>query len=180
MSDALITTSRPETLREVARRTDSLETFGRELQDWLHTLRSVHSRPALAAAITDEPSLLAPYFPGGRTADAWLAAYAEHLATTFTLPVPSWTRRAARVAPEPVFASDTPALRRLALRDSPAAFKNRNLYTPAVDLPVHLRRGRPTLPIEQRRATNAERQRRFRERRKQELIVLRTRLRAAR
>jgi hypothetical protein len=40
--------ARPSSLAEVAVRADSLERFGRELADWLHTLRALGSRPALA------------------------------------------------------------------------------------------------------------------------------------
>ncbi len=38
---------RPSTLAEIAVRADSLARFGRELADWLHTLRARGSRPAL-------------------------------------------------------------------------------------------------------------------------------------
>jgi hypothetical protein len=40
--------ARTSSLAEVAVRADSLERFGRELADWLHTLRALVSRPALA------------------------------------------------------------------------------------------------------------------------------------
>lgn len=39
--------ARPNSLSDVATRSDSLERFGRELADWLHTLRTLGSRPAL-------------------------------------------------------------------------------------------------------------------------------------
>jgi hypothetical protein len=48
-----------------------------------------------------------------------------------------------------------------ALRDSPPAFKRRNLFAAAPDLPVRLRAGRPPVAAALRRANNAERQRRF-------------------
>jgi hypothetical protein len=53
------------------------------------------------------------------------------------------------------------------------AFKRRNLYTYSVELPLRLHRGRPRKSLEQRRISNAERQRRFRARRKAELKQLR-------
>lgn len=164
---------RPRTLREVAARSRHLADFGRELQDWQHTLRALRSRPAIAAAIADEPEFLSAHFDGGAAADAWLAAYAEHLAVALKLPVPEWTKNPARVAAQPWFESDTPALRLMALRDSPAAFKRRNLYTASVDMPVRLAAGRPAVSPEKRRAGNAARQRRFRERRQAELQMLR-------
>jgi hypothetical protein len=89
--------------------------------------------------------------------------------------MPAWADKRGRVAPEPWFATDTasPRLRLLALRDSPVAFKKRNLFTPAVDLPLALRAGRPVKSAEEKRRNNAERQRRFRERRLAELKQLR-------
>ena len=65
------------------------------------------------------------------------------------------------------------ALRALALARSPLAFKRRNIFTPAVDLPLRLRAGRPAKSPEEKRRVNAERQRRFRKARQRELIALR-------
>jgi len=67
-----------------------------------------------------------------------------------------------------------PAERLLALRDSPPAFKKRNLFTPKVDLPLQLRAGRTPVSAEQKRQKNAERQCRFRARRGVELELLRS------
>ncbi len=64
------------------------------------------------------------------------------------------------VAAQPWFSVDGKDSRLLALRDSPPAFKNRNLFTPRVDLPLRLRAGRPPVSAEQKRRKNAERQRR--------------------
>lgn len=164
---------RPQTLAEVADRADDESTFGLELQDWLHTIRAIRGRPAIARSIAEEPKLIAGRFAEGQTADAWLAAYAEHLATAADLPVPSWAQGTDRSAKEPWFNVHAPAERLLALRDSPPAFKNRNLFTPRVDLPLRLRAGRPPVSAEQKRQKNAERQRRFRQRRQAELAALR-------
>lgn len=164
---------RPHSLAEVAARADDARTLGLELQDWLHTLRSIRFRAALRRSIEEEPVRLRDRFAEGQYADAWLAAYAEHTAKAARLPVPSWTRNADRIAPEPWFTVAAPDERLLALRDSPPAFKNRNLFTPMVDLPINLRPGRPPVSAEQRRRKNAERQRRFRQRRAAELAQLR-------
>jgi len=174
-------TPRPTTLREVAAQSDSLETFGRLFRDWLHELRGHSSRPALALAVRDEPPLLAPQFPQGAVADAWLAAYAEYLAHRLRHSAPAWTRSPRRILADPWFASpEAGPLRRLAaLRDSPAPFKNRNLFTESVDLPLALRAGRPRKPADARRRTNAERQRRFRVRRALEVELLRSALKAS-
>jgi len=167
---------RPVTLAEVADRAESLEDFGRHFRDWLHEIRRHSSRPQLDAAVQVEPPRLAGRFAQGDVADAWLAAYAEHLAGRIDRTVPAWAEKRGRVAPEPWFAVDeaSPRLRLIALRDSPVAFKKRNLFTATVDLPLALRAGRPVKSAEEKRRNNAERQRRFRARRQTELKQLRT------
>ena len=76
--------------------------------------------------------------------------------------------------PHPLFdESSTPALRIFALAGAPLAFRRRNIFTPSVDLPLALRPGRPTKSAEEKRKTNAERQRRFRAVRRDELAALR-------
>jgi hypothetical protein len=166
---------RPRTLREIAERSDSLGDFGRNLRDWLHELRSVSSRRQAAAAIADEPARLKERFPNGHVADAWLAAYAEHLAGKVGVCAPEWAFLPWRAAVEPIFdeGGDSRMLRALALEHAPLAFKRRNIFTPSVDLPVSLRAGRPRKTIEEKRRTNADRQGRFRKARLNELAMLR-------
>lgn len=164
---------RPSTLAEVARRATTLDHFGHEFQDWLHTVRGCRSRTALKTALQPEPILLRSRFPEGEVSDAWLAAYAEHAAALAGLDAPRWTRTPARVLARPWFSVRSPAERQLALRDSPFAFKKRNLFTPKVDLPLRLRAGRPAKPAAEKRRANAARQRRFRDRRALELDLLR-------
>jgi hypothetical protein len=126
------------------------------------------------AAIADEPPRLRDKFPGGRVADAWLAAYAEHLATRIGAAAPELAFASWRTSDDPLFdEGGTPALRTLALIRAPLAFKRRNIFTPVVDLPLALRAGRPTKSAEDKRKTNAERQRRFRDKRQAELAALR-------
>jgi hypothetical protein len=165
--------ARPITLREIAERSDSLEEFGRHFQDWLHTVRSFRARPQVEAAIREAPPRLARRFAKGRIADAWLAAYAEFTAGKIGRLVPAWT--AGRISPEPWYAvaGRNTRARAAARRDSPAPFKARNLYTPGVNLPLHLSAGRPAKTTQELRRANAERQRRFRARRKFEWLRLR-------
>lgn len=167
--------ARPRTLAEVAARSDSLEQFGRHFRDWLHELRHWSSRPRIVASLQEEPVLLAPKFIQGSVADAWLAAYAEYIATRIGTAVPVWAEGRTRVSPDPWFAAEetNAVLRLAALRDSPAPFKNRNLYTQSVDLPLNLRAGRPVKSVEDKRRTNAARQARFRARQQTELARLR-------
>ena len=168
-------TSRPTSLKEVAIQTDSLANFGRNLRDWLHEVRSLSSRPQLERAVAEEPPRLKGRFPQGEIADAWLAAYAEHAASLIDREPPIWAFDASRTAADPWFADESasPKLRAFALLHSPLAFKRRNLYTSSVDLPLRLRAGRPRKSVNQRRESNAVRQRRFRERRREELKRLR-------
>lgn len=165
---------RPTTLKEIAERSDSVGDFGRHLRDWLHELRRVSSRVQAAATIVDEPPRLRDKFPQGHIADAWLAAYAEHLAGKIGASAPDWTFAPWRTSEDPIFdEGSTPALRALALVRAPLAFKRRNIFTPSVDLPLTLRAGRPTKSAEEKRKANAERQRRYREARRDELAALR-------
>jgi len=170
-----VMTPRPVSLKEVAAQSDNLTEFGYNLTEWLHEIRRFSSRPQLLGAIAKEPRSLKSRFPEGNIADAWLAAYAEHLALQINRPPPDWAFKAARIAKEPWFSDvlDSPKLRESALARSPLAFKRRNLYTPSVWLPLRLHRGQPRKSPEQKRKSNAERQRRFRARRKAELEKLR-------
>jgi len=168
---------RPQSLHEVASRAEDLAHFGREFADWLHTLRTLPSRPRIAHAIAREPSILRARFPKGEVADAWLAAYAEHLAAQLGLNIPAWTNSPARITSQPWFATDIPSARARLLRDSPPAFKKRNVFTDAVDLPLRLRAGRPPKTAEEKRQANAARQRRFRTRRALEFELLQHSLR---
>jgi hypothetical protein len=165
---------RPKTLKEIAEQSDTIEDFGRHLRDWLHELRRATSRPQAAATITAEPPRLRDKFPQGRVADAWLAAYAEHLARKIGAAAPDWAFSPGRISEDPLFdEGDTPVLRTLGLIRSPLAFKRRNIFTASVDLPLALRAGRPAKSAEERRKANAERQRRFRKARRDELAALR-------
>jgi hypothetical protein len=165
---------RPQTLQDLGTGVDSLTDFGRSFRDWLHTLRGFSSRAQVAQSIQGEPPRLAKRFTEGLVADAWLAAYAELLAGKTRQPVPEWAFGPGRVASSPWFADDAPSLRALALIQSPLPFKRRNLFTPSVELPLRLRAGRPVKSLDEKRRTNADRQRRFRKRRQRELAELRS------
>ncbi|HEY9250562.1 MAG TPA: hypothetical protein VIO38_15590 [Rariglobus sp.] len=159
-------------MAEVAVRAETLVHFGRELADWLHTVRTLGSRPALARTLTAAPPRLSDRFTEGTLADATLAAYAEWLSARIRVAPPAWCFEPERIAPEPWFADEGPRARLFALRDTPPAFKRRNLFTSEPDLPVRLRRGRPPVSAETKRATNAARQRRFQQKRRELLREL--------
>ena len=165
---------RPTTLKEIAKRSESIGDFGRHLRDWLHELRRISSRPQAQLSIMEEPARLRDKFPRGQIADAWLAAYAEHLAGKVGAVAPEWAFAPWRTSDDPLFdEGSTPGLRALALARAPLAFKRRNIFTPSVDLPISLRAGRPAKSAEEKRKSNAERQRRFREIRRAELSAFR-------
>jgi len=167
--------TRPKSLKQVAEQSGSLSEFGLNLRDWLHELRRASSRNQAVAMVAEEPPRLQERFPQGHIADAWLGAYAEHLARKVDRSAPAWAFAPERVAADPIFDenANSPSLRVLALAHAPAAFKRRNIFTPSVDLPLRLRAGRPAKPLEEKRKNNAERQRRFRKARLEELATLR-------
>jgi hypothetical protein len=172
--ERVVVTPRPASLKDVASQSDSIVAFGHNMRDWLHEVRRSSSRPQLERAYAEEPATLRDRFPQGDVADAWLGAYAEHLASQIGRAPPDWAFHASRIADEPWFAIPTdPRLRALALIHSPLPFRRRNLYTSAVDLPLRLRAGRPRKSSQEKRLSNAERQRRFRKRRRAELKKLR-------
>jgi hypothetical protein len=120
---------RPATLREVSDESRSYEEFGQNLKDFLHEFAAARRRglplePMLAA----EPPLLAAGFSEGSICDAFLAATADHLARTSGFRTPEWALKPGRVLENPWFSDPLPALRGILLRDTPSAFKDKNLF----------------------------------------------------
>jgi hypothetical protein len=58
------------------------------------------------------------------------------LAAQLGIPSPEWTRNANRIATEPWFASPNHHMRAILLLESPAAFRERNLFVSANALSV--------------------------------------------
>ncbi|WP_442889966.1 hypothetical protein [Congregicoccus parvus] len=120
-----------------------------------------------------EPNLLADRFPCGEVADAWLAVCAEIIARRIRCPPPPWSLGHARVLKEPKRTDGSPA-ERAELRDVPPAFRRRNLVGERPVLRLRrLRCGRPRCSSDHKLRAAAERQRRFRFRRAEELRNLR-------
>ncbi len=119
---------RPRTLREVVAWAASTEEIGENLADFLDQInlqrRRRASSAALAAAIRAEPART-----GNPVQDAYLAAVAVHLANTLRLPTPRWTQSSTRHLTRPWFALPYAWARAELLRSSPAAFRERNLFT---------------------------------------------------
>lgn len=119
---------RPTRLRDVVTWAKTQEDIGYNLADFLDHVNVLAqrrtSRANLREAIADEPPLT-----GETVQDAYLAAVAAHLAAQFRLPAPMWTWNKRRRATRPWFALPDPVFRAELLRRSPAAFRERNLFT---------------------------------------------------
>ena len=119
---------RPSTLREVVAWADSTEDIGCNLAEFLDEVNPRsglrRSRASLAACIRSEPRKT-----GNPVHDAYLAAVATHLSHCWRVQAPRWTRGKNRRLAHPWFALPYPWARAELLRSSPAAFRERNLFT---------------------------------------------------
>ena len=116
--------ARPQTLVAVASASLSLADFHGHLRDFLHAFRNAPDGARLSA----EPALLSGSFPGGEIADAYLAAVAVELSRDLRRARPAWTQDPARLLTRPWFAARTDDLRAVLLHESPAGFRERNLF----------------------------------------------------
>lgn len=108
----------------------SVEEIGLNLADFLDHVRllarSPRARRAIAAGLR-----LAPPSTGDRVQDAYLGAVAAFLAHRHRLRAPRWTHDDDRRLPSPWFALKDDWARAMLLRDTPAEFRERNLFTTA-------------------------------------------------
>ena len=81
--------------------------------------------------LADEPARLAARFPEGDVADAYLAAVAVALARVISVAPPAWSWQESRKLRRPWFAHAGTALRATLIAESPAAFRERNLFVSA-------------------------------------------------
>ena len=127
MTDSMI---KPQTLQDVSLASDSLESFGRSLRDWIHAIGRGADDIATVVqiAVSEEPPLLAQKFGSGEIADVYLAAYADWLCEQCQLALPDWTWDPEnRSTLELPWFADNARASLLVL--SPAAFRVRNLFT---------------------------------------------------
>lgn len=115
---------RPGSLAEVATEARSLRDFGSALVEFLDQFYS-ERRPEM---IVDEPSLLRERLQDEGLADAYLGAVAVQLSRSVGQPPPAWASRSARFLRRPWFANSGASLRATLLLESPAAFRERNLF----------------------------------------------------
>lgn len=115
---------RPSSLAEVATLAVDSPSFHRHLADFLDEFRLCGGPASLA----EEPEQLSGRFPRGDVADAYLAAVAVSLAREARFAPPAWAWLPERKLRTPWFASPGPAIRAMLLLESPAPFRERNLF----------------------------------------------------
>ena len=123
---------RPSSLAEVSQRSAQGESFESELADFLHEFAFCGE----VAMLADEPALLCDQSERGKIYDAYLAAVAASLSSKIDQPAPTWTRHGERILREPWFSSPGRHMRALLLVESPAAFRERNLFVSANALSI--------------------------------------------
>lgn len=119
---------RPRSLFAVVHAAESAEEIGYNLADFLDHVNwlAKQPRPAarVAASLRREPPRT-----GDEVQDAYLAAVAAHVARRLRLRGPDWVDKKCRRLERPWFALPDAWARATLLRDSPAAFRERNLFT---------------------------------------------------
>jgi hypothetical protein len=118
---------RPQSIAEVASRSDGERTFFYEVMDFMDELRRLRDPEMLK----QEPPSLVSSFEGGAVADAYLAAVAVSLARELGVPPPRWAISDARKLTRPWFVHPGSRVRAMLLAESPAAFRERNLFVSA-------------------------------------------------
>ncbi|SRR6266581_7733571 len=120
---------RPGSLQEVAAESSSYSEFGYNLKDFLHEFASAKERQLpLGPMLLKEPSRLAGRFKEGIICDAFLAGTADYLSRINHIESPEWSLKEDRVLAEPWFSIDFRETRLLLLRDTPSAFKDKNIF----------------------------------------------------
>ena len=120
---------RPTSLQEVAVKSGAYAEFGRHLKDFLHEFAFAKKRGlALEPLLLEEPPRLVARFDQGKICDAFLAATADYLARVNAIQTPAWALEQDRVLDEPWFSEELPTVRLLLLRDTPSAFKDKNVF----------------------------------------------------
>jgi hypothetical protein len=120
---------RPASLHEVAAESTTYSEFGYNLKDFLHEFASARQRQLpLQSLLETEPPLLALRFDEGKICDAFIAGTADYLARTNGIQTPAWALNPDRALEVPWFSETLPDVRFLLLRDTPSAFKEKNIF----------------------------------------------------
>jgi hypothetical protein len=128
---------RPTTLKEVAVEAETYQDFGTNLKDFLHEFTWAKEKQLpLLPLFEEEPPLLSGRLDEGKICDAYLAATADYLCRNNSILTPTWAYVQDRALEEPWFSPPFPETRLLLLRDTPSAFKDKNIFTFASALNV--------------------------------------------
>jgi hypothetical protein len=119
---------RPRSLFAVVRDAESTEDIGCNLADFLDHVNGLAKQPAAAARVAASLRTEPPR-TGDAVQDAYLAAVAAHLAHRLGRRENAWAKKKQRRLEHPWFALPDAWARATLLRDSPAAFRERNLFT---------------------------------------------------
>ena len=122
-----MTLPRPKSISEVATRVLEGSEFRLELADFLDEFYSSPSEDALS----EKPIRLKGAIDRGHEKDVYLSAVAEHLGREYQIPIGAWAFSNELKLDKPSFAYQSRAGRIFLLRDSPPAFKSRNLFVTA-------------------------------------------------
>lgn len=116
-----------KTLKEIAESSRDPDAFTYAYRNFLDDF---YKTPTVQAIEEEPPSLSSRLADSGR-ADAMLAALAVQLAGQFSLRVPAWVDNPMRFLNKPWFAYNSHEARMFLLVDSPAPFRERNLFVSA-------------------------------------------------
>ena len=120
---------RPKTLREVVEEAETYQDFGMNLRDFLHEFAAAKAKGApLEPMLAEEPPKIAARFPEGSICDAFIAATADFLSRKNGVHTPVWAQSQERVLEHPWFSEEALDLRLFLLRDTPSAFKEKNIF----------------------------------------------------
>ena len=118
---------RPASLAEVARESSDETALSFHLRDFLDEF---YAQPS-PARLEEEPPLLADLLKDGGRADAYFAATADYLSRKYQFNAPGWTRSDQRTLRSPFFALESHAARMWLIVESPAPFRERNIFISA-------------------------------------------------
>ena len=120
---------RPRTLVEVVQSSAAYCDFGYHVKDFLHEVAAARrSGESIEPRVAAAPPLLAGTFAEGKICDAFLAGLADYLARTNGFNTPAWAAAQDRALDEPWFSEEFPQVRMRLLRDTPSAFKDKNVF----------------------------------------------------
>jgi len=121
--------TRPKSLAEIAAESFTYEEFGYNTKDFLHEYASAlkHGR-SIEPMLKEEPAKISSRFKEGNICDAFLAGLADYLSRENHIVTPEWAQSPDRVLEKPWFSPEIIEVRAMLLRDTPSAFKEKNIF----------------------------------------------------